>query len=223
MAVDTSNNIYLGFDDFINSKIVKLSPTGTLLQTINQQRVQVISSISIDNLGNIYAACSCGDANSTFAGVSQPTSLSYSIYAVKYSASGVHQWTKYLNDNSCRDPQISAKTADNIYLSSSLTGAYTFGSFTTQGPSSGSSDDVFITKMDALGNFNWVKEVPDTGKAYIGSRNFLNSDSNGNVYFVGSTKGTTNWTPNATTSVSGNSTDALILKYNTNAIIYNNE
>jgi hypothetical protein len=89
LDVDSSNNVYLGFDDFFNSKIVKLSPTGTLLMTIEQQNVPIISSVSIDNLGNIYAAGSCAKSNSVFAGVSQPTALDYSVYAVKYSDSGI--------------------------------------------------------------------------------------------------------------------------------------
>ncbi len=214
ISTDLNNNVYLGFDNFIDSQIVKLSPiNGNTLMTISQQNVQIISSLSIDNQGNIYAAGSCGKSTSIFAGVSQPTTLSYSVYAVKYNSTGTHQWTRYALDITCDNPQISAKTNNEIYLSSRLTGAYAFGSLTATGPSSGFSDDIFITKLNETGTFEWIREVPGTGKANVGNRNFLTSDSNGNVYFAGSTKGTTIWSSSFTTTVTGNNSDALILKY----------
>lgn len=214
MAIDSANNLYMGFDDFTNSKIVKLSPSGNLLLTIDQQNVQIITSLSIDNLGNIFAAGSCGTTTSMFAGVSQPTSLSYSYYAVKYNPNGVHQWTKYVQSISCLEPQISVKSPNNVYFSAPLTGAYTFDNITSQGPSSGFSDDIFITKLNASGNFVWLREVPGTGKASGGNRNFLASDNSGNVYFAGVTRGTTVWSPTISTVITGFNNDALILKYN---------
>jgi Secretion system C-terminal sorting domain/Beta-propeller repeat len=127
-----------------------------------------------------------------------------------------YQWTKYVEDISCLAPKISVKSVNNVYLSSSLTGAFQFGSLTAQGPSSGFSDDIFITKMNSNGDFQWIKEVPGTGKAYVGNRNFLTSDNSGNVYFAGSTRGTTVWNQSITTTVTGFGDDALVLKYNSN-------
>lgn len=216
LTTDLSNNVYIGYSNFFNSSITKLNSSGDVQFTILQQNVQVISSLSIDNLGNIYASGSCGKTNSMFAGVSQPTSLSYSGYVVKYSETGNHQWTKYIQDSSCYDPIVSAKTPNEIYLSSSLSGAYAFGTLTSQGPPSGLSDDIYVTKLDANGNFVWLREVPGSGKAYIGVKNFLTSDANGNVYFAGSTKGITNWTTGISTSISGFNTDVLVLEYNSN-------
>lgn len=216
IATDANNNVYIGIDDFNNSKIIKLSGAdSTTLMTIDQLNVQIISSLSIDSLGNIFAAGSCGTPNSVFAGISQPTSLDYSVYAVKYNPNGNHQWTKFVQDTSCRNPQICAATPTDIYFSSTLTGAYAFGSFiTTLGPSSGSSDDIFISKLSIGGNFVWVREVAGTGKASVGRNNFLRADASGNVYLVGTTRATTVWNPTITTTVTGFGDDALILKYN---------
>jgi Secretion system C-terminal sorting domain len=220
IATDINNNVLIGFDNFNNSKILRLSSTtGNITLTIDQLNVQVISSISVDNFGSIYAAGSCGKPTSTFAGVLQPTNLSYSIYAVKYNSNGAHAWTKYAEDISCLDPIISAKTSNDIYLSSSLSGAFAFGSLTAQGPPSGFSDDIFITKLNANGDFVWLREVYGSGKASIGNRNFLTSDSSGNVYFAGSTKSSTVWSPIISTVVAGFNADVLILKYNSNGNI----
>lgn len=216
ITTDNQNNIYVGYDDFSNSYITKFSSLGALQFTITQQNVQIISSLSVDNLGNIYASGSCGSTNSRFAGVLEPTSLPYSSYAVKYLPSGIHQWTKYIEDISCLDPKISAKNPNNIYLSSSLSDSFTFGNLTSQGPLTGFSDDIYITKLNANGDFQWIREVLGSGKAYTGNRNFLESDLNGNVYFAGSTKGTTNWTTAQSTVISGFNSDILLLKYNSN-------
>lgn len=217
IATDSNNDIYIGIDNFNSSKILKLATTnGTVLQTIEQVNVQIITSLSIDDLGNIYASGSCGKTTSMFAGVSQPTNLDYSYYAVKYNPNGSHQWTKYIQSISCLDSQISAKTSNNIYFSATLTGAYAFGSLTTLGPPSGFSDDIFVTKLDVNGNFIWVREVAGSGKASIGKQRFLISDSNENVYFVGTTRSTTVWSPTMTTIVTGFGDDALLLKYNSN-------
>ncbi len=216
LAVDTSNYVYIGYDNFFNSAITKLNEDGIVQFTILQQNVKVLSNLSIDSLGSIYATGSCAQPNSIFAGVAQPTSLLYNTYVVKYNSAGLHQWTKYIEDISCLDPQISAKTPDAIYISSSLSGAFAFGTITSQGPSSGTSDDFYITKLNASGDFQWIREVEGTGKAYIGRRNFLTSDSIGNVYFGGSTRGTTVWSNTITTTVTGFGDDALVLKYNSN-------
>src|SRR5690606_3599309 len=92
IAIDVDDHIYVGYDDFVTSFIKKLSPTGIEQTTITQNSVNLISSVDVDSDGNIYAAGSCANSNSAFAGVSQPTEFEYSIYVVKYSANGIFQW-----------------------------------------------------------------------------------------------------------------------------------
>ena len=198
LTTDNFNTIYIGYDNFNNSYITKFDALGTNLSTIVQNHVNVISSIAVDDLGNIYSAGGCAASNATFAGVSANPNMTYSTYATKYNSSGVHQWTRFVQDITCSNPIIIAKNQDNVYFSSKLFGFYTFGSLTASGISSSSQGDFFISKLNSNGIFQWVQEVPGTGSSNVfpGKNKFLNVDVEGNVVFVGKTKGTINWATN---------------------------
>lgn len=214
ITIDADNNIYIGVDSYFNSYIRKLSPEGAILLEIPQLNVNRITSVSVDDNGNIYGAGSCANSNSSYAGVSMPTDLAYSIYAVKYSANGEFQWLKYLEDITCPNPIIKAATPNDIYFSSTLFGPYSFDNITTEGPISGFSD-AFVAKLNGTGNFQWVREVPGLGGIDIGSRIFLETDAQANVYLAGKNYGTTNWQNGLQTSVTGSSgSDAFLIEYN---------
>lgn len=63
-----------------------------------------------------------------------------------------------------------------------------------------------------------MREAPGNGKAFVGKRNYLNLDTSGNIYFVGSTYGTVNWENNITT-VSTFYQEGLLLKYDPNGTV----
>lgn len=218
IAIDANDAVYIAYDNYNNSYIKKLDANGNVLLTIEQQNVSLISSVSIDNEGYIYAAGGCANANSKYANVIVPATFSYNTYVVKYSPTGVYQWVKYVQDTTCSEPQVKAKSQEEVYFSSTLYGAYAFDNITAEGPIGGY--DFFLSKLNTSGVFQWVREVPGsgTGKVFVGKRKFLNTDTLGNVYFVGSTSGTVNWGNN----IVSNSTvyqDGLVLKYDANGTV----
>ena len=215
VSVDSSDNVYVGYDNFINSYITKLSPTGALLFTINQFNVNLITSLSVDSLGNIYAAGSCAQVNATYNGIAAPTNFEYNTYVVKYSNTGVFQWTKYVQDITCAEPILAISSPNEIYISSRLYASFPFDTITIEGLNS--SEEFFVAKLDASGNYLWVKKVPNisSGTATIGNRNFLTSDTFGNVYFGGRTSGNVDWSSAISTNIlPPDNYDLLILKYN---------
>jgi len=213
--IDSDNNIYIGYDDFLASYITKLAPSGTAVMTITQENVRSVSSISVDKAGNIYSAGACAEWNAKYAGVEMPAPFVYNTYIAKYNASGAYQWMKYVEDITCPQPQVKAYAPDTVYFSSYLFGPFMFDAIQAQGPSgSNSFSDVFITKLDAEGNFQWVREVPDQGQLAPGSRNAMDIDAEGNLYFAGRIEGNISWTDNITTATTGFNSDAIVLKYN---------
>lgn len=108
VTVDSGNNIYVGYYDFQHSEIKKLSPQGDVLLTISQQYARAISSLSIDNAGNIYAAGSCADPGATYAGMTVDAPFLYNTFVVKYTAQGDYKWIRYVEDITCPDPQVVA-------------------------------------------------------------------------------------------------------------------
>ncbi len=216
ITIDSNDAVYIGYDNYNYSYVKKLDPNGNVLLTIEQQNVSIISSVSVDNEGYIYTAGSCANSNSRFANVTVPATFTYNTYVAKYAPSGVYQWVKFVQDITCPEPQVKAKSQDDVYFSSTLNGPYSFGNITAQGPNGGY--DIFITKLNTTGTFQWVREAPGSGRAFVGKRNFLNLDTSGNVYFVGSTSGTVNWGNNITTT-STIYQDGLLLKYDSNGTI----
>lgn len=216
LAIDSSNNIYVSHDDYMDSYIQKFSPDGDVLFAINQEQVSSISSLDVDDAGNIYAAGSCANTGATFGTVSVPLpeGFTYNTYIAKYSAAGVFQWVKYLDNITCPLPQVVAKSPDAIYLTSELFEAYSFDAIIAEGPTDG-FQDTYIAKLNATGNFQWIKEVPGSGSLIAGNRNILTLDDDGNIYFGGITSSTVNWSPTITTTTEGfGNRDAILLKYN---------
>lgn len=213
LAIDADNNIYAAFDNYSDSYIVKYSPNGDVLMDIEQQNVNRITSVAVDTDGNIYSAGACAGLNAEYAGIEAPTEFAYNTYVAKYSASGIFQWVKYVDDITCPEPRVIARTPDEVYMSSFLFIDTSFDEIDIEGPAQ-AFEDFFIAKLDANGDYQWVREVPGIGSAAQGSRNFLNFDNSGNIYFAGYASGTIDWNAAIQTSVNGfGNRDALIVKY----------
>lgn len=213
LAIDASGNSYIGYGNYSDSYIRKLSPSGSEIFTIEQQQVKIVSSISIDDEGNIYAAGSCAGSGASYNGVEVPTDFTYNVYMARYAADGTFSWVRYVEDITCPFPVVKARTADAVYFSSALPDAFSFGDIASEGPAA-FGDDFFVSRLNADGDFLWVREVPGNGDATLGNRNVLEVDGDGNVYFAGSTRGTIAWDSDNTTQTSGFSHHALLLKYN---------
>lgn len=218
IALDGDDNIYIGYDDFQNSYIRKMTPAGEDLFTISQINAGRISSISIDNEGNIYAAGSCVGPNSLFGNEVAGTDFEYNTYIVKYSPTGVFGWLKFVEDITCPAPQVKAFSPEEVYFSSQLYNTCVFDDLAVEGPVN-SSEDMFITKLNANGDYQWIREVPGSGSLTTGTRKSLELDHEGNIYFSGKVRGDINWGNNITTSSSPMSGDVIVLKYDTDGNI----
>lgn len=214
IVVDATDTIYIGYDNYGDCFIEKISPLGVTLTVITQANVNRITSIAVDATGNIYATGSCANTNSSYAGTLQPTDLDYSVYLVKYSATGVFQWIKYVEDITCTSPMVQVHDSNAIYWAAETFIPVQLGSIAMSGPTSGGVD-FFLAKLDAAGNYLWAKEVPGNGSVEVGSKHFLSLDLDGNVYLSGQISGgQTTWSPSITTNTTTfNNRDALLLKY----------
>ncbi|WP_162128447.1 T9SS type A sorting domain-containing protein [Flavobacterium phycosphaerae] len=213
LAIDEQQNIYIGYDTYMDSYIEKLDANGNSLQLITQTQVKSISSVSIDTEGNIFATGSCAETNVSFNGTPMTNTLPYNTYLVKYNSYGQMQWMHFVEDVTCPEPQVLVRTPDEVYFSSYLFGNYTFGNLTTEGPINGFSD-FFLAKLNSNGVYQWVKEVPGAGEVIVGNRNYLALDTNGNLYLTARTRGTIQWSPTISTQTAGFNHDLIVLKYN---------
>ncbi|MBN2172736.1 MAG: T9SS type A sorting domain-containing protein [Bacteroidales bacterium] len=214
--IDSNNTIYLGTDNFNNSELHIIDPDGNEIGQILQENVNLISSIAIDNEGNIYTAGSCPQSGATYGGVVYEPPFIYNLYIAKYNNQLQVQWVNYAEDITCTFPQVEANDPDYVYFSGHLFDETHFGSITVNGPDW--VYDFFVTRLNSQGEFVWAKEVPNmttlSGDASIGKFDYSAVDQEQNIYLTGFIRGDINW-GNGINSMSTNiGPDVLLLKYN---------
>src|SRR6218665_2025973 len=110
---------------------------------------------------------------------------------------------------------ITTDAAGNVYTTGHFEGTADFdpgaGTFTL---ASAGKKDIFISKLDAAGNFQWAIAFGDTG---IDRGSFIATDAAGNVYVTGFFSGTVDFDPGPGTSVQSTliNQSAFILKIST--------
>ncbi|MCK5855991.1 MAG: T9SS type A sorting domain-containing protein [Bacteroidales bacterium] len=175
------------------------------------------TSIVLDNSGNIYTT---GYYNGIVdfdlgSGVYNLTSSgSNDIYIQKLDPNGNFIWAKSLGGNSDdKGNSICLDASGSVYTTGYFIGTIDFdpGSGTYNLSSAGFLSDIFIQKMDSVGNFIWAKSMGNTGwdKAFS-----ICLDNSGDIYTTGYFEGTVDFNPGSGTYslISAGSMDIFIQK-----------
>ncbi|MBT6028817.1 MAG: T9SS type A sorting domain-containing protein [Crocinitomicaceae bacterium] len=203
------------FDIFIS----KLDNSGNFLwaKNLGGSSVDFGRDIAIDGLNNAYAIGyfqGTADFNPDSVADNLLTSNGGSdIFIAKFDASGAHQWAKSIGGGSNDlGLAIDADLAGNVY-----TTGYFFSTVDFD-PGAGShflssfgNNDVFVSKIDALGNHIWAKNMGGTGNDYGKG---IVTDLNENVFTTGNFQGTADFEPGTeiTNLTSAGSFDAFTVK-----------
>ena len=215
------------YDIFIS----KLDAAGNFIwaKQLGGTGIDLSFSIKVDAAGNVYTT---GDFEGTAdfdpgPGVNSLTAAgSTDIFVLKLDAAGNFVWVAQMGGpaNFAADldhaRSIAVDAAGNVYTTGSfydvadfdpgagvynLTSNYTF------------QDDVFISKLDANGNFVWAKQIAGTSNEEGVS---IAVDATGNVYTTGIFYNTTDFDPGAgiynLTPPGGNNYDVYISKLDAN-------
>lgn len=181
--------------------ISKFDAYGNFLwvKTIGSNSDDEARSMSIDNNGNLYLTGSFSgtvdfDPGSAVYNLTN-TTVDYNAYVLKLNASGNFVWAKKIvvADASIGFKVIVSVTG-NVYVGGTFTGTGDFDPgisvFTMSPPST--NQDVFITKLDNLGNFIWAKQF--TGNSGKGCYS-LGLDQFENIYVAGYFSATVDFDP----------------------------
>ncbi len=226
IAVDASGNVYTtgafeGTADFdpgtgINNLtspgygdifISKLDASGNFVWAKSLEGSTLYdagTSIVLDASGNVYTTGYFGGTIDfdPGTGTNNLTSASadlYDIFILKLNVSGNFVWAKSLGgtlpDNGF---SIALDASGNVYTTGSYQGTADFdpGAATSNLTSAG-GNDIFISKLDATGNFVWAKSLGGTTSDLART---LALDVSGNVYTTGNFTGTVDFDPGTGTS-----------------------
>ena len=106
------------------------------------------------------------------------------IFICKLDASGNFIWAKHMGGSGLDDGNsITTDAAGNVYTTGQFAGTVDFdpgaGAFNL---SSAGNQDIFISKLDADGNFVWVKQL---GGTLFDNGLSITTDASGNIYTTG--------------------------------------
>ena len=164
---------------------------------------QLIYVIAFDDAGNssqsptftIPQSDPCISTNSSGGGGQGRSGGSSSGFLVTFGGSGIE------TDNA----GVAVDSSDNIYITGTSSGTNVFGASVT----SGTTEDIFVVKLNSSGVVQWVYTAGGTGRDR-GRK--IAIDSSGNIYVVGYYQNTVDFGGGNVTS--NGSFDAFILKLN---------
>lgn len=172
--------------------------------------------ICYDNSGNIISVGYIAGQTSFGPGVVLNTSSSGNpdVYVSKSNAAGQIIWAvKAGGSGSDRATSVATDGSGNIYITGFYYATANFGS--TILTSVSGSQDGFLAKLDANGNFLWAKSFGGTLAEW---GNSVTTDHNGNPIVTGQFQGTANFSGSTVTSIinpntSFSSFDVFVAKY----------
>ena len=232
----TTNKTPTAYDAFI----VKLDSSGGLVwvSTFSGSGYayggEFGSNIAVDTAGNVYVASSFSGTVDfdPGAGSANLTSTNNDVYVAKLNSSGGLEWARALGGtNSDTGTAIAVDSSGNVYSTGRFQGSGDFdpglGTETLTSGGGSQDSDVFISKLDASGNFIWAKSLVGTA-ADCDPMDFMECEGNNeyaysigvddadNVFMAGKYESTVDFDPGSGTEhlTSAGSLDGFILRMN---------
>ena len=206
VVTDSSGNVYVtggtkgGLDGNTSAGntdlfVLKYNSSGTKQWTkqLGSSGRDSANAIAIDSSGNLYVT------GMTFGGLDWNTSAgSNDLFVVKYNSSGTKQWTEQLGSASSDFANgVATDSSGNVYVAGA-----TYGGLDGN---SKKNSDLFVVKYNSSGTKQWTKQ---NGTDMYDEARGVATDSSGNVYVVGGTKG------NLLGISNSGRTDAFVIKFN---------
>jgi gliding motility-associated-like protein len=183
---------------FLLSSSLFSQPTLNWLKRIGGTNVDQGNSIAVDEFGNVYTTGlysiladfdpSSGTFNLTSAGY-------WDIFVSKYDPYGNLIWAKSFGGTSAEyGTSIAIDSYKNVYITGNFLGTVDFDpSGNVFNLTSKGDVDIFVCKLDSLGNLVWAKNMGGLGGDYANS---IALDDNKNIYVSGGFSAVADFDPN---------------------------
>lgn len=183
------------------------------------------SAIAIDASGNILITGGFNSTNDFDPGSGtftiSPTAGSVDVFITKLDINGNFLWARSIgNAYSDVSTSIAVDPSGNVYTTGYFRGTVDFdpGAGTTNLVENGGSCDIFISKLDALGNYVWAKRIGAPSFSYDYGYGIA-VDALSNVYLTGSFYSGADFDPGPGTagpSIPGGGDNIFVAKYDIN-------
>ena len=156
-------------------------------------------SIAVDNSGNVYSTGyfrGTVDVDPGAGTFNLSSAANEDVFVLKLGNSGNFLWAKsFVGSANDRSVSIAIDISGNIYTTGNFEGTIDFDPSAGNFNLSSLSTNAFVQKMDASGNFLWVKSFSGSAN----STNCIVVDLSGNLYSTGYFVGTVDFDPGAGT------------------------
>ena len=191
---------------------LKLNASGTLqwVKSAGGSGYDVGRGIAISGAqlfvgGNIEGSVSFGNVNANGFGL-------YDIFVASYNLNGGINWVSVAGGTGYDIANgVCADAAGNAYLTGYFQNTATFGSSTLTNTGNFLTD-IFVTKVNASGTFQWAQRGGNPNDDDIGRA--IDCDASGNVYAAGEYRGTATF--GTVTVTNAGIADIFVAKYSTN-------
>lgn len=170
-----------------DSYVAQYSPAGTLnwVRTAGAKDGDYAHAISYDGSNYIYVAGEIEGFGNTILFENSAITLSCSgdnnSFLAKYDLSGNLVWARSAGGTNNKALAVTNDNSGNIYMAGYFNDVATFGSTPVTINSAG-GNDIYISKYDKNGNFQWVRHAGGGGRDEAKS---IKCDAAGNVYVCG--------------------------------------
>jgi hypothetical protein len=178
-------------------------------------------SVAVDSSGNVYTSGRFSGLVDFDPGVGVANLQERGNpdgFVSKLDASGNYVWAKQFTSTTYGTyvASVAVDSSGNVYTAGTFRGTTDFDpSVGTANLTSANNEDVFVSKLDASGNYVWAKQLGGTDYPQIG--NSVAVDSSGNVYTTGWFSGTADFDPGVGTEnlTSAGGRDVFVSKLDT--------
>jgi hypothetical protein len=169
--------------------VIKLTNAGNFIfaKSLGGTGFDSIESIATDASNNIYTTgyfAGTADFDPSLNSFSLTSAGTDDVFVSKLDNAGNFVWAKKMGGSSAEvGHSIDVDASGNVYTAGSYNGTADFDpSATTNTLISSGANDIFVSKLDASGNYVWAKSIGNSGNddAYG-----LTVDATGNVYTTG--------------------------------------
>jgi PKD repeat protein len=177
VAVDTAGNPVLtgyfsGTVDFgpatcrvpfstdLDAFLLKLNGSGnpTWVKCFVNTAAEMGYAVATDTAGSVHLTGSFNGRIDLGGGILDSAGIQEDVFLGKFSAAGVHQWSRHAGDEeNDRGRGLATDASGNVYLVGSFRGSASFGGPTLQ--SNAGSTDVFLAKYGSTGSHQWSRRV----------------------------------------------------------------